>query len=254
LVIGGLLLIAAASQLSIPGRVAPAAANLPQPPGSGRSLYVSRSDLRDDWPLTVDAGYLNCPTDPSSGVVAFYDGSRYYAVNGLARSVTDYPDIDAIWADNPISPGIKKDIGPLIDRGLALCLGEPMPTPPPTSTPVPRRDLATAVPDSTFAVLVFEGRGNEYPPLDKYVQLPGGDYLVQWHAGPPFEPDLDYCGMSVGLYDPNGGYAANVSGILGGLIRSDTTAVISYPGLPPATYNFQASFGCPWTVQVIRTE
>ena len=70
-----------------------------------------------DWPLTVEAGTLDCI---GAGAVTFTseDGTTY-AVNGLALSSTSYPDIDAIWAD--ASGGLKKNIGPLIDRGLALC-------------------------------------------------------------------------------------------------------------------------------------
>ncbi len=47
------------------------------------------------------------------------DGDRY-AVNGTAMTHTPWPDIDAVWAD-PGQPGLKVDIGDLIDAGLALC-------------------------------------------------------------------------------------------------------------------------------------
>jgi hypothetical protein len=42
-----------------------------------------------------------------------------YAVNGLAKG-QGFKDIEPIWADDP-ETGLKKNIGPIIDRGLALC-------------------------------------------------------------------------------------------------------------------------------------
>ena len=78
---------------------------------------VSRSDFGEDWPLTVDSGTLQCE---GAGAVTFTteDGTTY-AVNGLASGMDRWPEIDSIWADAP--GGLKKNIGPLIQRGLALC-------------------------------------------------------------------------------------------------------------------------------------
>ena len=76
---------------------------------------VSRADFGNDWPLTVESGVLACE---GAGAVTFTTGGTTYAVNGLAQRT--YPEIDAIWADAP-GPPPKKNIGPLIDRGLALC-------------------------------------------------------------------------------------------------------------------------------------
>lgn len=80
---------------------------------------LTRADLGDAWPFTVEAGTLRC--EGGSSVVFVADG-KSYAINGTARSQTDYPDVDRIWADDP-RPGYgpKKDIGPIIDRGLKLC-------------------------------------------------------------------------------------------------------------------------------------
>jgi hypothetical protein len=44
--------------------------------------------------------------------------SAYTGVNGMASS---YEDINPIWADDPASPGLKKNIGPLINAGLEMC-------------------------------------------------------------------------------------------------------------------------------------
>lgn len=82
---------------------------------------VSREELGAKWPLTVDRGVLSCNGSNGVGQVIFTAGGKTYAVNGLARGMKKYPPVDEIWADNPSGPGPKKDIGPLIDRGLKLC-------------------------------------------------------------------------------------------------------------------------------------
>lgn len=76
---------------------------------------VSAADFGDKWPLTVDSGVLRCE---EQAVVFRYEGVDY-AVNGTAKS-RGYPPIDPIWADGDLE-GTKKDIGPLIQRGLELC-------------------------------------------------------------------------------------------------------------------------------------
>jgi len=53
------------------------------------------------------------------GSVTFKAGGDVYAVNGLAKG-QGFKDIEPIWADDP-ETGSKKNIGPIIDRGLALC-------------------------------------------------------------------------------------------------------------------------------------
>lgn len=100
-----------------------------QPP---REELVTQQELGDAWPLTVDGGHLRCIR---AGAVVFRapDGSDY-AVNGMAKSM-GYPDIGPIWADHPkaLFAGHKVSIGPLIQRGLALCAqgdrGSGQPTP-----------------------------------------------------------------------------------------------------------------------------
>ncbi|WPD17984.1 DUF2511 domain-containing protein [Thermaerobacter composti] len=76
---------------------------------------ISAEDLGEEWPLTVDSGYLRCD---QQAVIFHHDGVDY-AVNGTAKS-RGLPPIDPIWADGDIA-GTKKDIGPLIQRGLTLC-------------------------------------------------------------------------------------------------------------------------------------
>ena len=68
-----------------------------------------------DWPLTVRAGKLSC----DSGAVYFRPrGGPTYAVNGTALT-RGAPRINPIWKKT--MGELRNDIGPLIDRGLALC-------------------------------------------------------------------------------------------------------------------------------------
>jgi hypothetical protein len=93
--------------------VATIAAGCQGPPSS---LLIRRSDLGDDWPLTVESGTLRCE---GAGAVVFKapDGTEY-ALNGLAA---EYPDIGPIWAADPTGQTSKLDIGPLITEGQRLC-------------------------------------------------------------------------------------------------------------------------------------
>jgi hypothetical protein len=78
---------------------------------------VAQAEFGDDWPLTVSEGTLRC----EASKVTFEADGTVYAVNGTARADDSYSDIDSIWADDPSGLGLKKNIGPLIDRGLLLC-------------------------------------------------------------------------------------------------------------------------------------
>lgn len=86
---------------------------------------VTRDDLGDDWPLTVDFGAVDCRTTVIDGVtlqsVTFRVPNMQYALNGTAKTHSPFPDIDPIWADDPDVAGLKIGIGPLIERGLARC-------------------------------------------------------------------------------------------------------------------------------------
>ena len=79
---------------------------------------VSRADYGSSWPLTVESATLFCAED---AVWVLIDGDRY-ALNGWARTYKDLPALPrSLWRDNPAIPGLKIDIGVLIDAGLALC-------------------------------------------------------------------------------------------------------------------------------------
>jgi hypothetical protein len=84
---------------------------------------VSRETMGKQWPLKVDGGVLRCDGAAGTGAVVFVseDGTEY-AVNGLAEGDDSLAEIRPIWAnDRELGMGLKKDIGPLIDQGLALC-------------------------------------------------------------------------------------------------------------------------------------
>lgn len=85
---------------------------------ASNELRISRDDFGDDWPFTVDEGILACV---GVSEVVFKAGGKTYAVNGMAVGTGKYAEVEEIWADNPSIPGTKKNIGPIIDRGLELC-------------------------------------------------------------------------------------------------------------------------------------
>jgi hypothetical protein len=88
-------------------------------------LLVS-SDVGEDWPLTVPYAIVSCTERTLGGrllqlvTLTAPDGAEY-AVNGTAQDHTDLPDIEPIWAPNPDVEGLRIDISPVIDAGLAQC-------------------------------------------------------------------------------------------------------------------------------------
>ena len=86
-----------------------------------RTQAITRADLGDRWPLTVESGVLRCKGSGGVGEVTFASGGTVYAVNGNAKATGRYADISAIWSDDPLQPGIKADMAALADAGLRLC-------------------------------------------------------------------------------------------------------------------------------------
>ena len=78
---------------------------------------MSLRDVGSDWPLTVSSGKLKC----TKKAVTFIDGATIDALNGAANELSYAIDGAPIWAADPAGAGLKKDISPLIDRGLTLC-------------------------------------------------------------------------------------------------------------------------------------
>lgn len=91
-----------------------------------RRRLVRRSDLGDEWPLTVDEALVHCHHD---AVYLTVNGKTYW-VNGLAeahlraRGVKAHK-INEIWTTAETSFGPMKSIGPLIDLGRSICNDDP---------------------------------------------------------------------------------------------------------------------------------
>jgi hypothetical protein len=82
---------------------------------------VSKADFEADgriWPLTVESGAVACE---SGTEIVFTAEGTTYAVNGSALASGQWPEIDAIWADDSGIPGAKLNISDLITAGQSLC-------------------------------------------------------------------------------------------------------------------------------------
>ena len=81
---------------------------------SNEPLIVSRAEMGDDWPFTVESGELRCDIH-NFDAVTFHTNGKVYAVNGMAKThIPNALDIEPIWASG-------KFIGHVIDLGLELC-------------------------------------------------------------------------------------------------------------------------------------
>lgn len=85
---------------------------------------VTRTDLGDQWPLTVQRGTLRCRREGALQIVTFEAPlGRVYAVNGAAAPYA--ADIEPIWAPSrdPFlrGTGARVPITSLINVGRALC-------------------------------------------------------------------------------------------------------------------------------------
>ncbi|MBF4621506.1 hypothetical protein [Clavibacter sp. VKM Ac-2542] len=113
-----------ADLIGVTGTKAPAV-QVPDAVADDPGLLVS-SDVGEDWPLTVPYVIVRCTERALGGrllqlvTLTAPDGAEY-AVNGTARDHTDLPDIEPIWAPNPEVEGLRIDISPVIDAGLARC-------------------------------------------------------------------------------------------------------------------------------------
>ncbi|MGA1838222.1 hypothetical protein VD659_14975 [Herbiconiux sp. 11R-BC] len=88
-------------------------------------LLVS-TDFGDAWPLTTPFAVVHCEEQTVDGrvlqlVTLETPDGKAFAVNGTARDHSDLPDILPIWAEDPDVDGLRVDISPVIDAGLALC-------------------------------------------------------------------------------------------------------------------------------------
>lgn len=91
------------------------------------SLKISKGQFSGDWPLTIDSGLLNCElssVSPNLQLVTFTSNGKTYALNSTARGQSKnrgWLEVNQVWKENTSIPSTKVSIGPLIDRGLALC-------------------------------------------------------------------------------------------------------------------------------------
>jgi Protein of unknown function (DUF2511) len=92
-----------------------------QPQLSPNEIKISKQDFGNDWPFTVSEGVLACKGSGGAGEVVFTANGASYAVNGVAKGTKKYRPIEEVGAENPSLPGTKKNIGPIIERGLKLC-------------------------------------------------------------------------------------------------------------------------------------
>ena len=82
---------------------------------------VSESAAKFAWPFTIPEGRVECR---NKAEVVFVAGSKVYSINGTAdafASQRGYQDVKPIWKDHPTIPGLKINIGPIIEIGLQHC-------------------------------------------------------------------------------------------------------------------------------------
>lgn len=85
-------------------------------------VRVTQSEFGERWPFSVPEGTLRCEGSSQAGAVIFEAEGRVYGVNGTAKS-RGLPGIEPIWLADPAAEGLglKKNVGPIIQRGLQLC-------------------------------------------------------------------------------------------------------------------------------------
>jgi hypothetical protein len=95
---------------------------VPQPTATPAG-FITREQLGEAWPFTVESGLLACNDQQH---VTFTAGGVVYALNGTAKGAIDngapYQLIDTIWLDSPTpSTGPKVSLRSVLDIGLSLC-------------------------------------------------------------------------------------------------------------------------------------
>ena len=101
-------------------------------PNTGATTTMYRSNMGEEWPLTIEKGYLHCNCVERGspffqcvkGAVIIHDpleGVTYSVNNVYVPQVVNSTDIEPIRRTAPEDPSRKLDLGPLIERGLELC-------------------------------------------------------------------------------------------------------------------------------------
>lgn len=84
---------------------------------SPKGRLVTKAELGDSWPFTVDSGYVDCPDGVSA---IFRTDDAVYGLNGMATS-RGFAEPDPIRKDDPTIPGGMISIGPMIDLARQEC-------------------------------------------------------------------------------------------------------------------------------------
>ena len=91
-------------------------------PADGGAL--SASDISKPWPLTVEAVTVRC----NGSALLVESGGKLYQLAGPPNPQDrDWHDRREIWAPSETIPGLKRDIGELIDVATTRCaaIGKP---------------------------------------------------------------------------------------------------------------------------------
>ena len=89
----------------------------------GQGVLITKAEYGEDWPYTVDSGFLYCDP-PGSNVVLKADGT-VYALNGRAMgnaAEKGYLDArESITLKDENGYFTVGNVGKIIERGLAMC-------------------------------------------------------------------------------------------------------------------------------------
>ena len=97
---------------------------------SGNYSDVQASTYGRDWPFAFQTARVRCQQRNFGGVsrpvITLLGGDRWYALNGVARSLGEFADHRALLHSDPTSGGFTKGpstIAKLISLGVSICDG-----------------------------------------------------------------------------------------------------------------------------------
>lgn len=118
--------IAAVCSLAGCGSDSEPAANTPEPAPAAKQQSITIIDQETfgaEWPFTQPEMHLAC-LQGSAVVVMDVNTGAMYPVNGIASGKANsmaMEPLESVWLDSTEFPGAKVSVGPVIERGLALC-------------------------------------------------------------------------------------------------------------------------------------
>ncbi|MEO1819449.1 DUF2511 domain-containing protein [Pseudomonas sp.] len=118
--------IAAVCSLAGCGSDSEPAANTPEPAPAAKQQSITIIDQETfgaEWPFTQPEMHLAC-LQGSAVVVMDVNTGAMYPVNGIASGKANsmaMEPLESVWLDSTEFPGTKVSVGPVIERGLALC-------------------------------------------------------------------------------------------------------------------------------------